>query len=900
MSNRASSRLSNKIKMVVPALCLLVSPLLRAQLPGYIPTNGLVGAWMFSGNANDVSPTGNNGTVFGATLVNDRCGNANSAYLFDGVNDYIQCLLTGPTGSVSRSVSFWVKTSNTQFGPFASLDWGFSTAIGDCYQFVWNYCALGVGLDMSNQACIKGNTCLLNNAWHHVVAVYNATQSTVYTTTDFYIDGVLQPGVLCNVSGVTQAVNTGVVNAITIGAGGCSGFPKSRFWPGTMDEILIYNRALSFAEVQQLYVTCPPPIMGSPAACNLSPTIYSVSPVSNSTYAWTIPPGWTGNSTNNTIVVTPAANAGVISVVISNTCGASTTSTLAVNVSASPTVQLTSNQPVCNGSTLQFTTQGASNYTLMGPNGYVSYLTNPSISNVPVTATGIYTLSGNNAGCTGSTSAFANVLTAPAFTASNSGPVCLPDPFSVSASPGATSYSWTGPNGFSGNQQNHNFATSQVTQSGIYTVSITAANGCRTGTTTMVNIYPPPSPTATGATVCPGQTAVLTGSGGINYWWNGPGGFSAQGQTVSITSPSAGMYTLTVVSVNNCTALATSQIVFNATPSPSANAVPARVCVNSKVSLLGSGGVNYQWKGPSGFSSFAQNAVVTAGNVSGSGLYTLTVTNGINCQASITVSITVDPLPWGDLTGKMSGCIPFCSDYNLLPKSVAPIDSISWVVNNQPVAGRGFNFCFTRPGKYPITAWLLDNRGCESLNLFEVTAHALPVADYQTSPAAPVEGIDEVRFTNTSKGLGPVTWSWYALNSGHYESHAGNISLVFDSAGVYPVALFMIDANGCSDTIVKTITVQEEENFYVPNAFTPDNDGLNDVFQPKGRGIQKFEMLIYDRWGEKIYSSNDPSKGWDGSFRGKDCMHGTYIWKISIITKKGGKKDLNGHVTLYR
>ena len=85
----------------------------NAQVPSYVPSNGLAGWWPFSGNANDVSGYGNNGTVNGATLTTDRFGNPNAAYSFDGINDYIRCTSTGVAGSGSRTISFWIKSNST-------------------------------------------------------------------------------------------------------------------------------------------------------------------------------------------------------------------------------------------------------------------------------------------------------------------------------------------------------------------------------------------------------------------------------------------------------------------------------------------------------------------------------------------------------------------------------------------------------------------------------------------------------------------------------------------------------------------------------------------------------------------------------------------------------------------
>jgi gliding motility-associated-like protein len=105
---------------------------------------------------------------------------------------------------------------------------------------------------------------------------------------------------------------------------------------------------------------------------------------------------------------------------------------------------------------------------------------------------------------------------------------------------------------------------------------------------------------------------------------------------------------------------------------------------------------------------------------------------------------------------------------------------------------------------------------------------------------------------------------------------------------------------GCADTVVRTVVVEPDFNVYVPTAFTPNADELNDVFQPKGSGVVKYSLIVYDRWGQKIFQSTDFSKGWDGTFKGEECKMDVYVWKIIASDIKGKTKNLNGSVTLYR
>ncbi len=85
---------------------------------------------------------------------------------------------------------------------------------------------------------------------------------------------------------------------------------------------------------------------------------------------------------------------------------------------------------------------------------------------------------------------------------------------------------------------------------------------------------------------------------------------------------------------------------------------------------------------------------------------------------------------------------------------------------------------------------------------------------------------------------------------------------------------------------------------YIPNAFTPNGDGINDQFGIKGEGVQDYEILVYDRWGEVIFESDSPLKQWDGSYKGQPVQQGTYVYQV--FTQGTGKRSRTGSVTLIR
>ena len=110
--------------------------------------------------------------------------------------------------------------------------------------------------------------------------------------------------------------------------------------------------------------------------------------------------------------------------------------------------------------------------------------------------------------------------------------------------------------------------------------------------------------------------------------------------------------------------------------------------------------------------------------------------------------------------------------------------------------------------------------------------------------------------------------------------------------------------SGCTDTLFKVVDVSPVVTLHMPNAFTPNNDGLNDDFRGKGYlpGIRNYTLSIWSRWGEKIFENNDPDQGWNGEYNnaGKQVMGGVYVFTVQYTGPRGNEFELKGNVTLIR
>jgi PKD repeat protein len=225
------------------ALLVLLTVFIVLSANGQIPTNGLVGYWPFNGNANDASGNGNNGTVNGAVLTADRFGNANSAYYFDGVNDYIS-IPNSPTlnfeaNSQSYSISLWCKTNDPTLTSVSSR---LIEKRNKNYPYSWQVnhdTVIGCVYDVSIVNIVKLSV-IGDNIWHNLMVVVNQNTDSIYS----YFDGQLFDKIKNTI--VNTTINTAALYI-------AQSYSLDRPYHGIIDDIMIYNRVLTKSEVQTIY-----------------------------------------------------------------------------------------------------------------------------------------------------------------------------------------------------------------------------------------------------------------------------------------------------------------------------------------------------------------------------------------------------------------------------------------------------------------------------------------------------------------------------------------------------------------------------------------------------------------------------------------------------------------------
>ncbi len=198
----------------------------------------------------------------------------------------------------------------------------------------------------------------------------------------------------------------------------------------------------------------------------------------------------------------------------------------------------------------------------------------------------------------------------------------------------------------------------------------------------------------------------------------------------------------------------------------------------------------------------------------------------------------------------------------------------------------------------PVTVSTSSLLGCTSaVASCIVNPSPLPIAAFTSTPTG-------LAYDFTDLSLGGVTqWQW-DFGDGSLLNIQNPSHTFLSDAGPYTIMLIASTQNNCIDTAYQTIVMEQEQgfSFYIPDAFSPNNDGINDTFSGKGVLISKYEMMIFDRWGNLIFFSDDFSKPWDGR-----ANHGTqivqedvYIYSIKVTDVKKKKHNYKGIVTLFR
>ena len=434
---------------------------------------------------------------------------------------------------------------------------------------------------------------------------------------------------------------------------------------------------------------------------------------------------------------------------------------------------------------------------------------------------------------------------------------------------------------------------------GNYTITVTDAVGCVS--TDTVNIAASTGPAVTFTTTaasCNGAsdgTATVTASGGVapyTYAWT----TNPVQATQTATGLAAGTYSVFVSDATGCSATYTTSITQPTAVTLTATVVNNALCngiFDGSATATAGGGTgpyNYLW-------SNGQATQTSTGLAAGN--YSVTATDAAGCTTVQSVTITEPaPIILSQTTttascGIADGSATVTAAGGTAPYSyiwlTTPVQSTQ-TINNIPT------------GVYNVL--VTDVNGCNQTMTINVPSLGPPVADFIFYPET-VDLLDaSILFTDLSSNAN--TWLWdFGDPLNPSASVQQNPSHTYTDTGMYCITLIIVDPGGvCKDTITKCIRVKAPFTFYVPNAFTPNGDGFNEMFMAMGTYIKTFDLDIFDRWGNHIFESTDIMKGWDGKVKdgpsNKISQEDVYVWKIRITDANNKQHNYIGHVNLVK
>lgn len=648
-------------------------------------------------------------------------------------------------------------------------------------------------------------------------------------------------------------------------------------------------------------IPLPTIIVNSPTICNGANA--TLTATGGTTYLWN-----TG-STANFLSITPAATTSYT--VTGTSLGCTSTAISIVTVDSLLTLAIAGLAATCNGTcdgqTIVIPSGGTSPYSYLWSSGCSGAACNSLCA-------ASYTVTVTDAlGCVADTNTIVTeptLLTASinSSTPTNCNGVC--DGTATAAVAGGTigggySYLW-------------NTIPIQTTTTAIglcagsYIFTATDANGCVATTTvtitepTMVVIAPIAS-----VVICPGGSITLTaittgGNGGpYNYTWSPATGLSSTTIANPVASPSATtVYSVAATDNNGCPAATVYVTVTINSPLTVIVAGIDSICPGTFTTIsanasLGSGGpYTYTWSPTVPASGSVSPAVTTT--------YTVTVSDGCSPNATATVTVTVLPLPAVIFNANViSGCAPLC--VNFFDASTVTTGSVinSW---NWDFGDDGIDItsnpthCYQNDGLYSVSLTVSTNFGCTNSFIQNnyITVFPLPNAEFSSNLTVTDILNATISFNNQSSGASIWQWNFGDLAT----SNQSDPTHTYENEGQYSVLLVAISDYGCVDSVMHFIEINGGFTFYAPNAFTPNDDFSNTIFLPKGIGWnpEKYELMIFDRWGNLCFETTDMNKGWNGkaNYGSEVAQQDVFVWKVVLTDVFDKKHKYIGSVTIVK
>ena len=600
---------------------------------------------------------------------------------------------------------------------------------------------------------------------------------------------------------------------------------------------------------------------------------------------------WNTAATTQTILV---SSSGVYDVTVMNIDSCFSSDTIAVTVNNTIPVDLGPDQDIC---------PGAAATLVASPGGFSSYnwSTLQNTASISVSTAGNYSVSVTDInGCPSSDAVFVNVFP---LLSGDLGPntiICNDSSIVLDASGfGGAAYAWQ-----PGGQSSPSIT---VSSAGQYLVVVDDGNGCLYRDSISISVDVPPSMglTASLSTQCQWDPVVFTASpsGLSSYIFSDNG--APQQSGASPVFGTAGLLpgnNVTVVGITaaGCPTLPSAAAPVTMLPRPTGIAAAGTVCEGDATLLSVStpGGIAATWTGAGGLAGNGPS-LSHVYPASGAYNYSIVLDNGV-CDTTLIGLVNVLPLPAPPLIADRSACEG--TDISLNP---AGLGDFVWY--DAPVGGNvvGSGTSYFIPGASVSDTLYVEttvSTGCTSpREEVIVSIFPEPTADFLTNPdSSALLNIPSADLELVNLSAGATSYLWDFGDGNFSDEFAPGHS--YESPGMYSVTLVAFSGEGCSDTLSRGIyEVVNEHPVYIPNAFTPNGDDLNEFFEIVTFGIESYDLDVFDRWGKLIFSNGGSMDVlWDGSVGGQPGPEGVYVYRLRAYRSDGEEQDYKGTVTLLR
>jgi len=505
-------------------------------------------------------------------------------------------------------------------------------------------------------------------------------------------------------------------------------------------------------------------------------------------------------------------------------------------------------------------------------------------------------------------------------------------PFEVdfeNLSEGAESYQWTfgdGATSNSGDDEVSHVYENITAQSLTFPVTLSGVNsfGCSDSVTNTVDILPPVIALFYGDSVdCSPMEAVITnastGAATYNWYLNDEWLSDQNNPTFELVNntPEDLDYNVKLVAQSflGCTDSLSKTFTVLASPQAEFDVAPEfQTFPDATVDITNNSAgdnVNYLWEfGDGNISQEGDPGSYTYGSW-GEYTITLTVDNGI-CQDSFQRDVEIDvPLPIADFEGAQSGCQPITVQF--VNTSEYGVQFLWDFGDGATSATENPTHTYFNPGTYTVSLTVTGPGGDMDVEVKEEFIEVYPQATafFTANPQNVIVPTNPVNFFNLSNNATEYFWDF----GDGITSIEENPQHYYQEIGEYPVYLIANNEFNCPDTfnLEKPIVAEGGGQIVFPNAFTPspngsnggyfdmaDNNYDNDIFFPLSYGVDEYQLLIFNRWGELIYESTEVNRGWDGYYQGELCKQDVYVWKVKAKFTDGREVQRAGDVTLIR